>query len=163
MRRVILAILGTTVALFALLSFKSHPPQSSAGGLPSAALPSSATAPGGGTSAAPPDPSPGRTSGRVRATATATRTTLGRAVHTRYGVVQVKVVTRGTTITAVSFAQLTSFDGHSAQINSDAGPQLLQQTLTAQSTHVDGVSGATYTSDGYRQSLQYALDQVGVR
>ena len=59
--------------------------------------------------------------------------------------------------------QLTSFDGRSQQINANAGPILLQQTLSAQSAHVDGVSGATYTSDGYRTSLQAALDQVGIR
>jgi uncharacterized protein with FMN-binding domain len=88
---------------------------------------------------------------------------MGSTVQTRYGIVQVKVVTKAKRITAVSFAQLTAYDGRSAEINSQAAPQLLQQTLSSQSAHVDGVSGATYTSDGYRTSLQYALDQVGIR
>ena len=38
---------------------------------------------------------------------------------------------------------------------------LAQQAIAAQSAQVAGVSGATYTSDGYRQSLQSALDKLG--
>ena len=66
-------------------------------------------------------------------------------------------------ITNVSFVQLTAFDGRSQRINSDAAPTLLQQTLSAQSARIDGVSGATYTSQGYEQSLQNALDQAGLK
>ncbi|MCL2731147.1 MAG: FMN-binding protein, partial [Actinomycetia bacterium] len=40
-------------------------------------------------------------------------------------------------------------------------PQLTQEALAAQSAHIDSVSGATYTSDGYVQSLQSALDKAG--
>jgi uncharacterized protein with FMN-binding domain len=43
-----------------------------------------------------------------------------------------------------------------------AGPILLQQTLAAQSSQIDGVSGASVTSEGYVQSLQSALDQAGI-
>jgi uncharacterized protein with FMN-binding domain len=46
------------------------------------------------------------------------------------------------------------------EINSYAVPQLREQTLQAQSAQIDGVSGATVTSDGYRESLQAALDTV---
>ena len=45
-------------------------------------------------------------------------------------------------------------------INAHAGPLLLQRTLIAQGADIDTVSGATYTSDGYRESLQSALDQA---
>ncbi len=69
----------------------------------------------------------------------------------------------GSKITNVSFVQLTAFDGRSQQINSDAAPILLQETLSAQSAKIDTVSGATYTSDGYEQSLQSALDQAGIQ
>lgn len=175
MKRVILSILGTAVAVVALLSFKSHSPLQPSGALPSAVLPQVA-APGRpgtshATSAPPLHPGPASTSGTARATQStlthstgaASRTTLGSVVQTRYGIVQVKVVTVGSKITGVSFAQLTAFDGRSASINGDAGPVLLQQTLTAQNAQVDGVSGATYTSDGYRTSLQYALDHAGLK
>jgi uncharacterized protein with FMN-binding domain len=40
---------------------------------------------------------------------------------------------------------------------------LLQETLSAQSSHIDVISGATYTSEGYLESLQSALDQVGIQ
>jgi uncharacterized protein with FMN-binding domain len=49
-------------------------------------------------------------------------------------------------------------NGRDEEINAYALPQLRQQVLTAQSANIDGVSGATVTSDGYRQSLQAALD-----
>ena len=74
-----------------------------------------------------------------------------------------KVAVSGTKITNVSFVQLTAFDGRSQRINADAAPILLQETLSAQSAQIDSVSGATYTSDGYEQSLQSALDQAGIK
>ena len=171
MKRVILATFGTIAALVGLLSYKSHRPvASSTVGLPSAALATTAapshSARARRSSSAPPNRRRTTSSSPMPRTTTASgaaRTVMGSAVTTRYGVVQVKVVTSAKRITAVSFAQLTAFDGHSAEINNQAGPQLLQETLSAQSAHVDGVSGATYTSDGYRTSLQYALDQVGIR
>jgi uncharacterized protein with FMN-binding domain len=48
--------------------------------------------------------------------------------------------------------------GRDQEINSQAVPQLNQETLAAQSAQIDTVTGATYTSDGYRTSLQSALD-----
>jgi uncharacterized protein with FMN-binding domain len=176
---VILSIVGTVVALVALLSFKSHSPvTAAAGGLPAASL----GGPAGGavSSSAPPNPGsnasspaavppstpprvPGSTTPSATAGSAGTRTTVGAAVTTRYGIVQIKLVTSGTAIQSVSFVQLTAYDDRSAQINADAAPLLLQQTLSAQSANIDGVSGATYTSQGYQQSLQSALDQAGVR
>ncbi|MHC5908933.1 FMN-binding protein, partial [Streptomyces sp. S6] len=49
---------------------------------------------------------------------------------------------------------------HDQRINAYALPQLTRETLTAQSARVDTVSGATYTSAGYRRSLQSALDSL---
>jgi uncharacterized protein with FMN-binding domain len=77
--------------------------------------------------------------------------------------VQVQVVVAGTKIQNVSFLQLTADDPRSQEINDQAGPILLQETLSAQSSTIDTVSGATYTSEGYLQSLQSALDQAGIR
>jgi uncharacterized protein with FMN-binding domain len=77
--------------------------------------------------------------------------------------VQVKLTVSGTKITNVSFTQLTAYDGRSQEINSQAAPILLQETLTAQSAQIDTVSGASYTTDGYVQSLQSALDQAGIK
>jgi uncharacterized protein with FMN-binding domain len=84
-------------------------------------------------------------------------------VQTQYGVVQVAVTTSAGQITKVSLVQLTAFDPHSAQINAQAAPILVQETMSAQSAHIDSVSGATYTSAGYLQSLQSALDRAGLK
>jgi uncharacterized protein with FMN-binding domain len=47
-------------------------------------------------------------------------------------------------------------------IGANAIPQLNQEVLTAQSANIQAVSGATYTSNGYIQSLQQAVDQAGL-
>lgn len=175
MKRVLLAITGTIAGLVALLSFKTHPATTSAAGLPSATLPGSVSsepasasasasdgsaavpsASGAASSSAAPSAAPSSSAAATSADYT------GQAVETRYGTVQVKVSVRSRKITDVSFVQLTSFDGRSEQINAEAGPILLQQTLSAQSAQIDGVSGATYTSQGYEESLQSALDQAGL-
>jgi uncharacterized protein with FMN-binding domain len=165
MKRIALAIAGTVAGLAALLSFKSHTTLSGRGALPGASLPSStpsASAPStsGPSRSAPSSSAP---SSPPLGTSAATRTIAGQAVQTQYGVVQVQVVVSGNRIKNVSFLQLTAYDPRSEEINSAAAPILLQQTLAAQSSQIDGVSGATYTSEGYVQSLQSALDQAGVR
>jgi uncharacterized protein with FMN-binding domain len=163
MKRVILSVVGTVAGLVALLSYKTHGPvTSTASGLPSAGLPGSTTSTGQAPSTDSSNgASPTPTSSSSSAPASTSYT--GTAVHTRYGIVQVKVVVSGSKITNVSFVQLTAFDGRSQQINSGAAPILLQETLSAQTAKIDTVSGATYTSDGYEQSLQSALDQAGIR
>lgn len=90
----------------------------------------------------------------------------GGVVDTQYGPVQVEVTVRGGRITAAHALQHPSGDGQTDQINAYAVPQLDQETMAAQSAHIDTVSGATFTSEGYRQSLQSALDaahQAGAR
>jgi uncharacterized protein with FMN-binding domain len=169
MKRFLLALFGTVGGLVALLSFKTQSPVATAGPLPEQALGNSTTtAPAGSstssTSSADPPASTSPKSASTSATpTTTTRQIAGSAITTRYGVVQVKVTVSGSKITNVGFVQLTAFDSQSEQINSYAAPQLLQETLSAQSSNIDSVSGATYTSDGYRQSLQSALDQAGIR
>jgi uncharacterized protein with FMN-binding domain len=160
MKRVVLAVTGTVAGVAALLSFKTQSPAVANGGsLPAASLSAPSSAAPASSSAAS---SSAASSSAASAVTTPARTYLGSSITTRYGVVQVKVTVQGKKITSVSFAQLTAFDDRSQQINADAAPRLLQATLSAQSATVDTVSGASYTSDGYRQSLQSALDQAGI-
>jgi uncharacterized protein with FMN-binding domain len=49
--------------------------------------------------------------------------------------------------------------GTTGEINAAAIPKLRQEALTAQSADIATVSGATYTSEAYQQSLQGALDR----
>ena len=95
------------------------------------------------------------------ATGTVRRAT-GEAVPNQYGSVQVRITARGGTLTGITFLQLPYGDPESASISDRVAPVLAQQALDAQSADVAGVSGATYTSDGYRQSLQSALDELGI-
>jgi uncharacterized protein with FMN-binding domain len=170
MKRVLLSVTATVLGIVALLSFKSHGhPITASGALPAAALPSTSASAGSPTtsapttSGAPPDPSPSSAaSSSTPATVSSSATYTGAAEQTRYGIVQIKITVAGKKITNVAFAQLTAFDGHSAQINAQAAPILLQETLSAQSAQIDSVSGASYTSEGYVQSLQSALDQAGI-
>jgi uncharacterized protein with FMN-binding domain len=167
MKRVLLTITATVVGLIALLGFKTHGAVAiNGGGLPSAGAPATSTDSGGSTSStttgAPPNP--GVTPTTAPATTSASNASyIGTAERTRYGVVQVKIVVTNKKIVNVSLVQLTAFDDRSQRINSDAAPILLQETLSAQSAQIDSVSGASYTSEGYVQSLQSALDKAGLK
>lgn len=86
------------------------------------------------------------------------RTVTGGSVNTRYGPVQVQITVTGGRITAADATRYPTESGRDRQINSFAVPELDAAVLSAQSAGIDTVSGATYTSDGYRQSLQSALD-----
>ncbi len=83
-------------------------------------------------------------------------------VDTRYGAVQVEITVSSGKVTDVVALQLPDSDRRSASISSRAEPVLRSEALAAQSASIDGVSGATYTSDGYEQSLQAALDAAGL-
>jgi uncharacterized protein with FMN-binding domain len=83
----------------------------------------------------------------------------GSAIDIGYGIVQVQVTFQNGAITDVQTVQMPG-GGHSGQVSSYAAPQLRSEALAAQSAQINTVSGATYTSSGYIQSLQSALDQM---
>jgi uncharacterized protein with FMN-binding domain len=138
MRRVLLAVAGTLAGLIALLSFRSHVPSA----------PVAATSGTGAQQQAAAAPS-------VPAGA---RAVDGNVANTVYGPVQVQVVVKRSKITAVNILEQPSSTAHDLEIGQMAFPQLIHETLTAQSARIDSVSGASYTSAGYIQSLQSALD-----
>ena len=82
----------------------------------------------------------------------------GQDVSMRYGDVQVQVTISGGAVTDVTALQLPNGDGHSSRISSIVEPMLRSEALQAQTASIDLISGATYTSGAYRQSLQSALD-----
>ncbi|UFR05576.1 FMN-binding protein [Streptomyces sp. Go40/10] len=88
------------------------------------------------------------------------RTVTGKAVQTQYGPVQVRITVSGGKITEAEAVQAPK-GGLSDQKTQLAVPKLNQEAVAAGSADIDAVSGATYTSTGYRQSLQSALDQAG--
>ncbi|MFD8200897.1 FMN-binding protein [Streptomyces sp. NPDC059701] len=80
----------------------------------------------------------------------------GTTVDTEKGAVQVEVTFRGNRITAVRMLRQPGHPQTEAAV-----PRLIEETLEAQSADIDTVSGATVTSDGYKESLQAALDARG--
>ncbi|MDT7544283.1 MAG: hypothetical protein QOE99_393 [Actinomycetota bacterium] len=105
--------------------------------------------------AAPPQPQP---TPAPKKTAASTRTINGAPADTRYGPVQVQIKMSGTRIVSSTAIVYPTDSRRDQEINSQAIPQLNDETVQAQSANIDTVSGATYTSDGYRTSLQSALD-----
>ncbi|HMJ37779.1 MAG TPA: FMN-binding protein [Baekduia sp.] len=90
----------------------------------------------------------------------ATRRITGTAVMTEYGPVQVRLTMRGGRIVSITNLALPFDRNRSQMISQAAGPLLRSEALAAQSARIDVVSGATYTSNGYAQSLQSALDRA---
>lgn len=85
----------------------------------------------------------------------------GAVIETKYGTVQVQVVIDGDVIADVVALKLTDSSETSVEVSARAAPILREEILAAQSTTVDNVSGATYTSEAYLTSVQSALDAVG--
>jgi uncharacterized protein with FMN-binding domain len=120
---------------------------------------SSGGASGGGAPSASATPQAGSSSGS--ASSSSTRTITGDAANTRYGPVQVAVTFNGKKITKIDVVEYPTESGRDREINSYAIPQLNQEAMAAQSANIDGVSGATYTAEGYVRSLQSAIDKAG--
>ena len=158
MRRIVFWFLSTLSVLVLLFGYNTST-AGSQGISPSTSVISGASA-GAGT----PDGSSTTTSGGGPGSTNAakTRTVQGDAVATRWGPVQVELSLRGKTISKVNVVQYPNTNSTDIQISNYALPQLIQQTLDAQSAQIDMVSGATYTSGGYVQSLQSALDQANL-
>jgi uncharacterized protein with FMN-binding domain len=70
----------------------------------------------------------------------------------------VEITVTGGQITEVAAIQTPTADRKSVSINAQATPTLAAEVLVAQSADIDTVSGATYTSDSYKVSLQSAID-----
>ncbi len=172
MRPAPIVIAGTVLGLAGVLSFNSSAVQLSFGTSPAVTAPPGSTAPpttvaptGGSTT--PPaggsTPPPARTTTTTTAPPTSTRSATGASTNYFFGVLSVKVSVSGSTITNVSIASIN--DGgnpRSAYIDQASIPLLEQQAMSAQSSHIQGVSGASYTTAGFEQSLQSALSKLGL-
>lgn len=77
-----------------------------------------------------------------------------------YGFVQVKATISGGKLSSVQFLQYPNDNPTSQSINSQAIPYLQQEAIQAQSANVDAISGATYTSEAFTQSLSQALSSA---
>ncbi|MFE9838821.1 FMN-binding protein [Streptomyces sp. NPDC005551] len=145
-RRVVLATAATVSGIVLLLSLKpaSDPAAASAGGTVPPRSAAGQESPQGGSSQQ----------------SSQARTVTGSVSQTQYGPVQVRLTLTGGKITKAEAVQAPS-GGRSTQITDNAVPELNQQAVTAGTADIDTVSGATYTSAGYKESLQAALDEAG--
>ena len=140
MRRITLWSLSTLTTLVLLFSYHTSTPSKAA---PGAAPVVAQAAPGA-----------------VSTTSASSKTYDGEAVSTRFGDVQVQITVADGRITAAQVLQVPWSDHRDQEINAYAVPILNQEAVSSQSSGIDMVSGATYTSDGYIRSLQSAIDQA---
>ena len=175
MRRVLLALLLTAVGLGLLLSFRSRSVTGTAAStsLGGSALAGGSSATTAGAGASPSPSASTSASGAASASASKTGSTsssgakdgsfTGTAEPNPYGNVQVQAVISGGKLTNVVVLQVPDRSGYEDQIVQVALPELKSEALSAQNANIDVVSGATYTSQGYAESLQSALDQAGLK
>ncbi len=157
MRRAPIVITGTAIGAAAVIAIPSQgaPQQVALAGN------AGATTKGGGTAASSSGTSSASSTPKTSSSAAAT-TVLGSLVTNQYGQLRVKLTVKAGKITNVGFTTFTAGDGHSVEIDQSAVPILIQETIAAQSAQIQGVSGATYTTSSYEQSLQAAIDKAAL-
>ena len=192
MRRTPIVLAGTMVGLAGVLGFHTSPAQLTLGSVPptSTTVRSTTTSPtttspsGAGPSTStttattsantsPTTTQPPSTTTTVRQSTTTVaptttvrataRTATGPQVNYYFGTLSVSVTATGKKISKVTIATLDDGGNYRSQsIDQQSIPMLEQQALQAQSAQIQGVSGASYTSAGFAQSLQGALKQLGI-
>jgi uncharacterized protein with FMN-binding domain len=153
MKRALLAVAGTVAWVAWLISYRVTPAQVAAVAPSEAPFPDAAATPtptASAPAAAGPSPTPHAVDG----------TYTGAVEPNFYGNVEVKVTIKGGRITDVQGIQLPNDRARSAYISQVAGPMLRSEVLQAQSAQIDVISGATYTSEGYAQSVATALGKA---
>lgn len=167
MRRITIWLLSTVAALVLLFSYKTS--TMGAGGGTSAIASGSDGPAGSGSSWTGTDDGSGSSNGDTSSGGSGTSsgsgsgTATGSVAQTRWGPVQVRITVSGGKITDVTVVQVPDGNHRDQEINDYAVPILRQEALAAQSARVDTVSGATVTSDGYRESLQSAIDAAHLK
>ena len=146
MRRIVIWLASTITIVVLLFGYHTSTNKTS-----SAAAPSSASSTASATASAP-----------AASSSTKITTYQGSVAQTRWGPVQVQISVQSGKITKVTIVQQPDGNRRDAEINDQAIPILIDETVSAQSADIDMVSGATVTSEGYLESLQSALDQAGL-
>lgn len=160
-------ITATVVGLIGVLEFHSRPSAIAVTTIPAAGAAAASptrAAPSQGSSAGASSKSKAKAKASSPGTPSTTRTATGPQVNYSWGTLSVSVTVSGTKVTKVGIASLDDYGNPRSQsIDQYSIPQLEQQAVAAQSANIQGVSGASYTSAGFTQSLQAALQQLGIR
>ena len=149
-RKALVALLVTVVAVVLLAGYDTHPPRtvnpnSALRGVeqPRAVLHQPPTRPA-----------------RAATRSASARTATGPAVVTPFSVIQVRATLTGRRLTGVETVALSGDGPHTEALNARAEPILREEALRAGSADIDVVSGATYTSESWIDSLQAAIDEA---
>jgi uncharacterized protein with FMN-binding domain len=147
-----MVVLGTLVGLVAIGSFRASP----------AALSMATTAPAPTSVTATSRNTPTSTN-HSTTTPSAVRSQTGSTVNYNYGTLAVSVTVQGKTIANISVPSLNDGgNSYSQSLDSMSIPILTKEAMAAQSANIQSVSGASYTSAGFIQSLQSALTALGI-
>ena len=174
MRRAPIVIGATVLGLIGVLTFHTKSAPLTLGSLSGTSATQGSTttsaAPNSSSGASSPPKSGSKTTTPTAPTTStqttipsATRSATGAEVNYNYGILSVSVTASGKRITKVSIASLN--DGgnfRSESIDQQSIPLLEQQAVQTQNANIQGVSGASYTSAGFAQSLQSALGKLGL-
>jgi uncharacterized protein with FMN-binding domain len=169
-RRAVILLTGTAAAVASVLAY--HPPQLSPVAsnslpipesqtpanpnqpTPTTSTPTTGSSTGGNTAPTPTAPTQSQTISGVFT---------GNVTQTKWGPVQVEITVKNGSITAASALQFPDGDQRSLSISQQAIPYLIEQTLgVVSASQVQGVTQATYTSNGWRTSLVSALKKAGI-
>jgi uncharacterized protein with FMN-binding domain len=142
LRRAVPAAVATAAVVVLLANVRGRPPV-----IPAPRVP-------------PPEPEVRRVSTRPATVPGPVRTGTGQIVTTPFSVIQVRVTFTGRQLTRVETVELTGTGARTQAINAHAEPILREEALAAGSADIDVVSGATYTSESYKDSLQSAIDRA---
>lgn len=165
LRRAVLIVTGTAAAVASALAYNppqlsqvatsSEPAKTTTAPTPSNSAPPTSNAPALPKKSTTPSPTPTSKSPSGNFT--------GDQVQTRWGPVQVQITVSNGVISAATALAYPSGDRRSLSISQQAIPYLIEQTLgVVKANDVMGVSGASYTSNGWRSSLQSAIKKAGI-
>jgi len=158
-RRTPMVVLGAVVGIVAIGSFHASPAalaMTTTTPAPTSATAASRTSHSTATASKP-------ASSSTTAAPSAVRSQTGSTVNYNYGTLAVSVTVQGKTITNISVPSLNDGgNSYSQSLDSMSIPILTKEAMAAQSAHIQSVSGASYTSAGFIQSLQSALTALGI-
>lgn len=161
MKRAIAALIATVAGVLWMVTFKVTPHARPVAAAPApaptdraapSATPSSASSP---VAAATPTPTPTPSPTNRAANGSFT----GADIPTRFGDVQVRIVVTAGRVTDVSAVQMPTDRARSAEITQYVTPVLRSEVIQAQSARIDVISGATFTSEAYAESVNDAMRQ----
>jgi uncharacterized protein with FMN-binding domain len=165
MKRITFGFMSTISALVLLFGYRTSTSSHASTATASVASGSAGSGTSGSSSSSSSSGSSGSSSGSSGSSSggSATAVTVtGDSTDTRWGPVQVQITVANGKITSVKVVDYPNNNGRDQQINAEALPILIDETVKAQSSKIDMVSGATVTSQGYITSLQSAIDKAGL-